>query len=121
MARLVRGYPYAYQVLGYLCYKRKRPYGDLLEEFDAYLAEYVYEKIWSELSDKDRDVLRAMVQVGGGKVESIRNAAGMPSNEFSVYRSRLLKRGLVASERFGHLEFTLPRLDAFVTQLAGLC
>lgn len=27
MASLIKGYPYAYQVLGYLCYKRQAHYG----------------------------------------------------------------------------------------------
>ena len=70
MSRLVRGYPYAYQVLGYLCYKRGAPYSDMLDEFDAYLAEYVYEKIRSELSENDRTVVRAMAAADSDKVEA---------------------------------------------------
>lgn len=118
MARLVQGYPYAYQVLGYLCYKRQRSWDKVLDEFDAYLAEYVYEKIWSELSGKDRDVVRAMASAEDGKVEHIREAASMSSNEFSVYRSRLLKRGLVTSDQFGYLKLTLPRFGEFAVQYA---
>ncbi|MBQ9042284.1 MAG: ATP-binding protein [Eggerthellaceae bacterium] len=113
MARVVQGYPYAYQVLGYLCYKRQLPYAEVLDEFDAYLAEYVYEKIWSELSGKDRDVVDAMAAAESGKVGDIRGLAGMSSGEFSVYRDRLLKRGLVASDGFGYLRFTLPRFGEF--------
>ena len=32
MAKLVKGYPYAYQVLGYLCYKNNAGYEDVIEE-----------------------------------------------------------------------------------------
>lgn len=118
MAHLVQGYPYAYQVLGYLCYKRESPYVEVLDEFDAYLAEYVYEKIWSELSGKDRDVVRAIASAENGKVESIRKLACMSSSEFSVYRDRLLKRGLVASGGFGYVRFTLPRFGEFAAGYA---
>ena len=116
MARLVKGYPYAYQVLGYLCFKRQLPYGDVIDEFDAYLGEYVYEKIWSELSGKDRDVIRAMARAKGDKVEDIRKEASLSSGEFSVYRSRLLRRGLIASGKYGHLELALPRLGEYATR-----
>ena len=120
MSRLVQGYPYAYQVLGYLCYKKGLPYTAVLDEFDAYLAEYVYEKIWSELSGNDRLVIRALASADSGKVEDIRKAAGMSSGEFSVYRSRLLKRGLVASEKHGHLKLTLPRFGEYATAYAEI-
>lgn len=121
MARLVRGYPYAYQVLGYLCYKRQLPYSDLIDEFDAYLAEYVYEKIWSELSGKDRIAICAMATAEDGKVASIRDVASMSSSEFSVYRDRLLKMGLVASGRYGYLGLTLPRFGEFaLRRLSGV-
>ena len=119
MARLVRGYPYAYQVLGYLCYKRGLPHTEVLDEFDAYLAEYVYEKMWSELSGKDRAVVSALAECEGGKVERVREAAGMSSSEFSVYRARLLRRGLVESAGHGYLRFTLPRFGECITQIAS--
>lgn len=118
MARLVQGYPYAYQVLGYLRFKRQRPFPELIDEFDAYLSEYVYEKVWSELSGKDRDVVQAIAVAESGKVESIRQAASMSSSEFSVYRKRLLKMGLVTSERYGYLKLTLPRFGEFATSFA---
>lgn len=118
MARLVQGYPYAYQVLGYLCYKRKRPYVELVDEFDAYLAEYVYEKLWSEMSEKDRAVVCAMAGGNGEKVAKIREAVSMSSGEFSVYRSRLLRMGLVTSERYGYLKLALPRFGEFLKQYA---
>lgn len=88
----------------------------MIDEFDAYLAEYVYDKIWSELSGRDRDAVRAIASSEDGKVESARSAASMSSSEFSVYRSRLLKRGLVVSERFGYLRFTLPRFGEYAIQ-----
>ncbi|MBQ6752718.1 MAG: ATP-binding protein [Clostridia bacterium] len=114
MANIVKGYPYAYQVLGYLCYKNQCSYKDILYDFDAYLNEYVYDKIWSEMSEKDRKVAVALANSETGKIEDIRNRSKLKANELSVYRDRLLKRGLIKSSQYGYLEFTLPRFTEFV-------
>ena len=116
MADLIRGYPYAYQVLGYLCYKKQCPYDKVIDEFDAYLSEYVYEKIWSELSERDRKFVRALAESEDGRIADIRRIAGMSSETASVYRDRLLKKGLVSSKTYGHLSFTLPRFGEYVVQ-----
>ena len=114
MASLIKGYPYAYQVLGYLCYKRQAHYSDVIDEFDAYLSEYVYDKIWSESSELDCHVLGAISKTESTKVEDIRRTISMESNAFSVYRDRLIKKGLIASPTYGHIEFTLPRFREYV-------
>ncbi len=114
MAKATSGYAYAFQLLGYLCFKRKRPYWDVLSEYDANLEQYVYEKIWSGLSEQDQNVLDAMTSITDTKVEKIRDKAGMSSAAFSVYRSRLIKKGLIRPTKYGHLELVLPRFREFV-------
>ncbi len=108
MAEIVKGYPYAFQVLGYLCYKNKSSYENVMDEFEAYLGEYVYDKIWSEMSDNDREVIIALAKSESGRTGDVSKIADMSSGKFSVYRDRLLKKGLVKSEKYGHLELTLP-------------
>ncbi len=64
MAKLTKGYSFAFQVLGYLYWDN--PSGGLYEilpYYDQYLDEYVYEKIWSELSSFDRDIMIALSQM----------------------------------------------------------
>ena len=102
------------QVLGYLCWSRKKSWRDLLPEYDTYLEDYVYEKIWSELSEKDQNVLRAMSGEQSSRIENIREKLNMTSNNFTVYRNRLLKKGLVTVPGYGQLEFALPRFRQFV-------
>lgn len=114
MAKLTEGYPFAYQVLGYLCFKNKTSYEKVLFEFDSCLEEYVYEKIWSELSSMDKVILAAMAKSSSTKVASIREAANLDSNIFNVYRKRLLKKGVVRTPEYGHLAFSLPRFREFV-------
>ena len=41
----------------------------------------------------------------------------MQSEQFSVYRDRLLKKGVVVSESYGCLSLSLPRFDIFVNRL----
>ena len=60
MAELTRGYPFAFQVLGYLTWNHSGHYEAVLEEYEQYLSEFVYDKIWSELSQKDRIVARGI-------------------------------------------------------------
>lgn len=114
MAVLTGGYPYAFQLLGYLCYKHGKTYQDIVREFDAYLEEYVYAKIWQELSNEDKRVLCAMSKVREMKVGKIRELLHMQSGNFSVYRQRLLKKGLIAVTGYGYLSFVLPRFREFV-------
>ncbi|MCF0106747.1 MAG: ATP-binding protein [Holdemanella sp.] len=113
MAKLTKGYPFAFQVLGYLCMKYNVRYEQILFEFDAYLEEYVYEKIWSELSSKDREVLHAMC-LSDGKIVNIRAVGEFSSNTFTVYRNRLIKKGIIRSSKYGYLEYTLPRFEEFI-------
>ena len=87
---------------------------ELLPQFDTYLEDYVYEKIWSELSRKDKEVVVAMCSAPATKVETIRSRLKMPSNSFSTYRKRLTKKGIVQSPEYGWLSFTLPRFKEFV-------
>lgn len=114
MARETKGYPFAYQVLGYLCWRRETSWQEVLPEYSQYLEEYVYDKLWSELSGQDRRILIAMASTDQSKVEAIRKAAGVTSSTFSVYRDRLIKKGLVMSPEYGYLEYTLPRFGEFV-------
>ena len=54
MARLIKGYPFAFQILGYLKWENGGTVDDILPKFDEELTVYAYEKIWSELSELDR-------------------------------------------------------------------
>lgn len=62
MAKMTKGYPYAYQALGYLMWERDIKVIDesLLYEYDYYLEQYVYSKIWESIPNGEREVLNAM-------------------------------------------------------------
>ena len=116
MAQLTKGYPFAFQVLGYLTWNNNGDYHAVLGEYAQYLSEFVYDKIWSELSPKDRAVARAIADVKSGKIKDIREQLGMDTNEFNPYRKRLIKKGIVSGEMRGYVYFTLPLFDEYVIE-----
>lgn len=116
MCYLTKGYPFAFQVLGYLYWENadRKSLSDILPVFDQYLEEYVYSKIWSELSETDKKILYAMSNNGNTKIKDIRESVQMTSELFSVYRDRLKRKGVVDTSRYGYLSLALPRFDVFV-------
>lgn len=116
MSKIVKGYSFGYQVLGFLCWEQKKTWKEVLLKFDAYMEEYVYEKIWAELSEKDKRVIEAMSE-GVQKVSEVREKLNMDSNNFTVYRDRLIRQGIIRAKGQGYIELTLPRFIEFVNRV----
>lgn len=114
MARFTKGYSYAFQVLGYIRYKSKKPLEELIDQFDEIMEEYSYEKIWSELSERDREIVKLLAKNGRMKVKDIQEATDMKSGSFSTYRQRLARGGIISAEDYGYCELILPRFDRIV-------
>ena len=116
MAGLTKGYPFAFQVLGYLYWENitAKTLEEILPEYDQYLEEYVYGKIWSELSGKDREILAYMASSGETRVKSLRDQMKMSSELFSVYRGRLKRKGVIDTGKYAEVSFILPRFAEFV-------
>lgn len=116
MADLTKGYPFAFQVLGYLTWNHHGDYNAVRGEYEQYLSEFVYDQIWSELSQKDRMVARGIADVEGGKIKDIREHLHMETNEFNPYRKRLIKKGILSGETRGYVYFTLPLFEEYVME-----
>lgn len=116
LAKETKGYAYAYQVLGHLVFDRKDPKLDdnLYAKYDQYLEEYVYEKMYSELSSNDKKILKAFTNDGINSVDNLMLKSKMKKNIFSVYRDRLIKRGIIESPEYGKLSLKLPRFYEFL-------
>jgi hypothetical protein len=119
MADLTMGYPFAFQVLGYLYWNSRdaKTLDEVLPEYDRYLEEYVYSKIWSELSETDKQIVAVMASTGKTKVGEIREEVAMKPEKFSVYRERLKRKGVIDTSRYGAVTFALPRFDVFVRMM----
>ncbi len=115
MSKMTRGYAFAFQVLGYFTFREpNRDYKKVIGKYRLYLDEFVYEKLWSELSEKDRKIVISMAETGEESVTGIREHLGMDSNEFSKYRLRLIRKGIVDGSTRGRMTFTLPLFREFI-------
>lgn len=115
MTSLTKGYPFAYQVLGYIRWERKgATLESLMDEYDQYLDEFAYEKIWAELSPTEQKILAYIAHSGDNKVKGIREHLDMSSEKFAVYRDRMNKKSVVDVSRHGIMDFKLPRFDVFI-------
>lgn len=116
MAKLTRGYSFAFQVLGYFTWENDGRPEDVLDDYRQYLEDYVYEKIWSELSKGDKKILYGIAQSATGKISDIREILHMETNQFNPYRKRLLKKGIINGDERGYVRFVLPLFEQFVLE-----
>lgn len=120
IAWLTKGYSFAFQLLGYLawnylCENDNLELNVLLPSYDQFLAEFSYEKIWSELAPGEKTVLKKMAGIADShiKVQHLREELSMSSSKFGVYRDRLMEKGLIDGSEYGHVSFVLPRFHVF--------
>lgn len=117
MASITKGYAYAFQQLGSLYFKKDK--NETLEDITEYLKQelfaYSYEKIWEELSHEDRFLASLLVEKKEYKREEILKLMGDKANNYSVYRDRLLKRGVI-SARQGYIELNPPFFADYIRE-----
>lgn len=116
LASLTRGYSYGYQILGYCMFKHKNDQEAAVADFDRYMRERCYLKIWSELSEMDQRILETMAEADTNSVTDIREKCQMDSKLFGNYRIRLLDKGIIFSPAKGCIKFVLPRFREFIFQ-----
>ena len=116
MAKETRGYSFAFQLLGYYTWQYPSEPDRVRSLYKQHLVEYVYEKIWTEMSEGDRKVAKAMAEVPDGNTKSIKKLLGMESNQFNPYRIRLIRKGIANGDTYGVLKFTLPLFEEFVQE-----
>ncbi len=118
MAVVTKGFPFAYQALGKYVWDDK--YHEMTEEallrFDIALSHYIYEKIWKELSPKDKWNMSYIVRKESMTTEELLTMSGQKKNEFSQYRTRLRDKGLIDVSTRGMISYTLPRFNIFVQE-----
>lgn len=116
MAKDTRGYAFAFQVLGYFAYDHTNDIDLVKNSYKQYLDEYVYDKIWSELSPKDKKILYAIAQVPSGRISEIRELLNISTNAFNPYRKRLIQKGLINGDEWGVVKFTLPLFERYIAE-----
>ena len=113
-AKETNGYSFAFQALGYAIWNHPGDESASHAEFRLLLEEYVYEKIWTELSPKDKRIVEGIAHCPSGLLHDITDYLKLKPDEINQYRKRLIRKGIVTGEERGILRFTLPLFDAFV-------
>ena len=115
-AALTEGYASAYQILGSIIFKTKAKKidDDLLSQFDSYLEEINYEKLWEDLSLMDKEFLYGFIAQKNNKAAVVIQNSKIAKTSYSRYRDRLMKKGIIRSDSYGYLSLTLPRLYEYI-------
>lgn len=103
-------------ITGDKSYTKNGDYEAALPDIKQYLSEFVYEKLWSEVSGREKEILSSMVVNNTNKISVLKENLSMKPNEFSVYRDRLIKKGILDGSIRGVLSFSLPYFDEFVNE-----
>ena len=114
MAKLTRGYSFAFQVMGYFFWENGKDLDNVMGDYRDYLEEYVYDKVWAEMSPGDRKIALGIANCPNGRIKDIREYLDIQTNEFNPYRKRLIKKGIVNGDERGYVKFTLPLFEEYV-------
>lgn len=117
LASITKGYAYAYQQLGALYFKNGKTESleEITDELKRELFSYSYEKIWEELSDEDRFLAALLTDKEEYKRSEILQAMGDKSMNYSVYRDRLLKKGVITA-RQGYIGLNPPFFAEYIRE-----
>ena len=66
----------------------------ILPKLKAELFAYSYEKIWEEMTEMDRFLAGLLTEKEEYKREEVLKLMGEKSGSYSMYRDRLIKRGI---------------------------
>ena len=117
LAKITKGYAYAFQELGVLCFKKKEneTLEDILSKLKSELFAYSYEKIWEEMTEMDRFLAGLLTEKEEYKREEVLKLMGEKSGSYSMYRDRLIKRGILNS-RQGYISLALPYFGEYIKE-----
>lgn len=117
MSQLTKDYAYAFQKLGVLYFKKQKEQTleDLVPELKSELFAYSYEKIWEEMTEADRFLARLLCGKEEYKWEEVLPLMGERSGNYSMYRDRILKRGILKS-RQAYISFVLPYFEDYIRE-----
>ena len=117
MAKITKGYAYAFQELGVLCFKKNatEDFEDIITELKAELFAYSYEKIWEEMTEMDRFLAGLLTEKEEYKREEVLRLMGDKAGSYSMYRDRLIKRGIL-NNRQGYISLALPYFSEYIRE-----
>ncbi len=117
MAAITKGYAFAFQQFGALYFKNGKhdSLDKIVDELKQELFSYSYEKIWEELTPEDRFLASLLIEKPEYKREELLKLMGEKANNYSVYRDRLLKRGVIMA-RQGYIGLNPPFFADYIRE-----
>ena len=115
LAKMTKGFAYAYQVIGSAYFSRKdQGMEQILKHAKSELFSHCYEKIWSELTEGEREILR--IVAGGARKRQEVLAQMSKKGSYQVNSNNLKKQGLLedSTTAYGIAELTLPFIDEYI-------
>lgn len=111
LANYTKGYAFAFQALG-VCYYENVGCPDalILEKLDELLDDFVYKKLWSSLTTKEKEIIHAMYS-DEEKVKDICDRLSITSGTLSKYKESLNVKGILNTSKYGFLQIALPRFN----------
>ncbi len=115
IAKMTKGFAYAYQVIGsaYFTYKDKSE-DYILRQAKGELFSQCYEKIWNELPEGEKEILK-IVSSGPQRRHEVQSKMKNGAN-YQVYSNNLKKMGLLAdsASSYGMAEIVLPFFGEYI-------
>ena len=113
---MTTGYAFAYQAIGKYMWESgdKQISKTVLALVDEALAEKVYDKIWSELREKEKWYLSFIVKKDTISATELLELTKTSHNEWSEPRKRLIEKGIIDGAERGVVKVKLPRFKEYV-------
>ena len=113
MAKLTKGYPFGFQAWGalYWEYRDSCSFDEIVKFYDGILEDYVYNAIWSELSESERLVIKAIPD-DDAKISVDKLCANVPASKEEVIKaaSLLTAKFICTEPEKGYISLALPRM-----------
>ncbi|SEA57613.1 ATPase [Pseudobutyrivibrio sp. ACV-2] len=116
LATYTKGYAFAYQAFGKYMWESgdKEISKTVLALVDEALAAKVYDKIWSELREKEKWYLTFIVEKDSMSASELLEITKTSHNEWSEPRKRLIEKGILDGSERGIIKVRLPRFKEYV-------
>lgn len=119
LAKLSKGYAFAYQVIGKICFEKQKTAIDenLLNDMDSYLSENGYSVIWKGMTEGEKKICLAIAKAETDSTAEIVKKSGLKIGNFNNFRARMIYKGYLVSNAYGKLAFSLPRFKEYVLSI----
>lgn len=116
LAKITKGYAFAYQVLGYYLFElNKSPLTEVLDKFDVYMRNNGYDVIFNDLTTLEKKICLSLEGNDIQNVSDVVQRLQMSVTNFNKYRRILIEKGIIEPVEYGKISFALPRFNEFIS------